>query len=424
MTRVTAQTTVDEFARLAEAFLIANAEPKPPRSAFAWGQGDDDAALFEETDRATEELGLQAAKAWRAKRFDAGFGYISGEERYGGTGLSRTHERAYTTAEGRYQIPDQSFFTIGLGMVAPTIASHGDPTAASDLLPKLYRGDIVASQLFSEPGAGSDLASLQMRAERDGDEWIVTGQKVWTSGAHYSDIGEVICRTDPSLPKHRGLTAFIVDLTDPAVDIRPLRQMTGGTSFNEVFFDELRVPDHMRLGDVNDGWRVALTTLMNERAAIGGGGNGGSGVVTKLTEMARFYDRINDPEIRQQLAALHARATVLKLNNQRAMAKMGVGELPGAEMSGAKLALTDMMRLSAALASEILGPRLAADTGAWGTYSWSGYITGVPGMSIAGGSDEVLRNIIGERVLGLPKEPGIDTTSPFSELRVGTHQQD
>ena len=168
-------------------------------------------------------------------------------------------------------MPNQGFFGIGLGMVAPTILDHAEADVAAEILPKMYRGDIVGCQLFSEPGAGSDLASLQMRAEADGDEWVITGQKVWTSGAHYSDIGEVICRTDPDLPKHKGLTGFIVDMKAPGVDVRPLRQMTGGANFNEVFFEEVRVPDTHRLGDVNDGWRVALTTLMNERASISSG---------------------------------------------------------------------------------------------------------------------------------------------------------
>ena len=174
----------------------------------------------------------------------------------------------------------------------------------------MYRGDIVGCQLFSEPGAGSDLASLQTRAERDGDEWGITGQKVWTSGAQYSDIGEIIARTDPDLPKHKGLTGFIVDMKAPGVEIRPLRQMTGGASFNEVFFTEVRVPDGHRLGDVNNGWNVALTTLMNERAAIGaGGGGGGGGLMTRAIEMAKAFGLADDPIVRQKLADLviHAR---------------------------------------------------------------------------------------------------------------------
>jgi acyl-CoA dehydrogenase len=286
----------------------------------------------------------------------------------------------------------------------------------------MYRGDIVACQLFSEPGAGSDLASLQMRAERDGEEWVVTGQKVWTSGAHYADIGEVICRTDPELPKHRGLTGFIVDMRAPGLEVRPLRQMTGGANFNEVFFNEVRVPDSHRLGDVNDGWRVALTTLMNERASIGGGVTG-SGGFTRLREMVRHFGLAGDRVVRQDLMDIYIRSQVLKYSNQRAVAKLKAGQLPGPEMSGAKLALTENMRRTSALVSRVLGAKLVADSGEWGTFSWAGYVLGMPGMAIAGGSDQVLRNILGERVLGLPKEPGIDTTSPFKDLPVGTHRR-
>jgi acyl-CoA dehydrogenase len=416
------ETTLEQFTGEARAFLDAHAKPKAEAAEFVWGEGEDDPSLFEEEDRETERADLARAKAWRAKRFDAGLGWISGPPELGGRGLPGSYERAYAELEARYDVPNQRYFGIGLGMIAPTIADHATPVVAAELLPKMYRGDIVACQLFSEPGAGSDLASLQMRAEADGDEWIVTGQKVWTSGAHYADIGEVICRTDPEMPKHRGLTGFIVDMQAPGVEVRPLRQMTGGANFNEVFFNEVRVPDTHRLGDVNDGWRVALTTLMNERASIGGGLTG-SGGFTRLLEMVRHFGLAGDPLIRQDLMDIYIRSQVLKYSNQRAVARMKAGQLPGPEMSGAKLALTENMRRMSALVSKVLGPKLAADTGEWGTYSWAGYVLGMPGMAIAGGSDQVLRNILGERVLGLPKEPGIDTTSPFKDLLVGTQRQ-
>ncbi len=416
-----AELDLDTFRAEALDFLNANASLKAEASKFVWGEGPDDPSLFEETDREKEKEELAKAQEWRAKKYDAGFGWIVGKEEWGGRGLTRQHDRAYTELESHYDVPDQSFFGIGLGMVAPTIADHADPEVAADLLPKMYRGDVVGCQLFSEPGAGSDLASLQMKAERDGDEWIVTGQKVWTSGAHYSDVGEVICRTDADLPKHKGLTGFIVDMRAPGVEIRPLRQMTGGANFNEVFFNEVRVPDNHRLGDVNDGWRVALTTLMNERASIGGGSNAGGGF-TRLKEMVRHFGLADDPLVRQQLMDIYINGSVLRYNNQRSVAAMKRGQLPGPEMSGAKLLLTENMRRTSDFVSNVLGPRLAADSGEWGTFSWSGYVLGMPGMAIAGGSDQVLRNILGERVLGLPKEPGIDTTSPFKDLKVGTQR--
>ena len=412
--------TLEAFIAEAESFLETNAELKAETKAFIWGEGPDDASLFDEVDRDSEQAELAKAQAWRAKRYDAGLGWITGPTKLGGRGLTRTYEKAYADLEARYDVPDQSFFGIGLGMVAPTILDHAESEVSAEVLPKMYRGDIVGCQLFSEPGAGSDLASLQMKAERDGDEWLVTGQKVWTSGAHYSDIGEVICRTDADMPKHRGLTGFIVDMKAPGVEVRPLRQMTGGANFNEVFFDEVRVPDTHRLGDVNDGWRVALTTLMNERASISGGSGSGGGGFSRLREMVRHFDLADDPIVRQDLMDIYIRTQILNYTNLRAMAKLKAGELPGPEMSGGKLALTENMRRTSAFVSKVLGPKLTADSGEWGTFSWAGYVLGMPAMAIAGGSDQVLRNIMGERVLGLPKEPGIDTTSPFKDLPTST----
>src|SRR5205807_2295213 len=265
--------------------------------------------------------------------------------------------------------------------------------------------DIVGCQLFSEPGAGSDLASLQTRATRDGDEWVLNGQKVWTSGAQYSDIGEIICRTDPELPKHKGLTGFIVDMHAPGVEVRPLRQMTGGASFNEVFFNDVRIADDHRLGDVNQGWSVALTTLMNERAAIGGGGAGVSLSTERLVELMRYLGKDKDPLTRQEYADLYIHNQVARLTNLRAMEKIKAGQLPGPEMSIAKLSLTRNMQRTASFLARALGPRVTANTGEWGTYAWSEFILGVPGMRVAGGTDEVMKNIVGERVLGLPKDP-------------------
>ncbi|MDD9368894.1 MAG: acyl-CoA dehydrogenase family protein [Acidimicrobiales bacterium] len=416
---MTTTPTIDEFRAEVTAFLDAHAERKPESRAFRWGEGDDDVAMFDEVDPETEQRSLQEAKAWRATRYDAGLGYISGADEYGGRELPAADDRLYTSLEARYAVPDQSYFGIGLGMVAPTIKDHAQPHIKARYLPAMYRADLVGCQLFSEPGAGSDLAGLQARAERDGDEWVVSGQKVWTSGAQYSDVGEVICRTDPDLPKHKGLTGFVVDMHAPGVDVRPLRQMTGGASFNEVFFNEVRVPDDHRLGEVNQGWSVALTTLMNERASIGaGGGGGGMGLadVTRLSQMLRHFGADDDATLRDELMRLYTGFQVAKLTNQRALDKIRSGQLPGPEMSIAKLALTQNLTGTASFVARVLGPRLTADTGEWGTYAWGKFLCGTPGMRIAGGTDEVLRNIIGERVLGLPKEPGIDSVSPFKDL--------
>jgi alkylation response protein AidB-like acyl-CoA dehydrogenase len=415
--------TLDAFQAEVTGFLEANAVRKEAEKAFVWGQGNDNVAMFEEKSRDKEMEDVRAAQAWRAARYDAGFGWITGPIEYGGRELPNTYQRAYDVIESQYRTPNMSCFTIGLGMVAPTFLAHGSQLAKDTYLREMYRGDLVGCQLFSEPGAGSDLASLQCKAERDGDEWRITGQKVWTSGAQYADVGEVICRTDPSLPKHKGLTGFIVDMRAPGVEIRPLRQMTGGASFNEVFFTDVRVHDDFRLGDVNNGWNVALTTLMNERSAIGaGGGGGGNQIATRIIAMARHYGVANDPIVRQKIANMTMHAKVSAWNNQRALDKIKKGELPGPEMSIAKLAGTlNMARMNDTVAS-ILGARLQADTGEWGTYAWTQMLLGTPGGRIAGGSDEIMRNIVGERVLGLPKDAGIDSTTPFNELKVGTQK--
>jgi alkylation response protein AidB-like acyl-CoA dehydrogenase len=416
-----AEVTEDAFREEVVAFLDANATPRGEEK-FVWGEGSDQVALFDEKSRDAELRQLEEAKAWRAKRWDAGLAWIFGPPELGGRGLPASYDRLYSTLESRYEIPNQSFFGIGLGMVAPTILAHATDEVKQQYLPAMYRGDLVGCQLFSEPGAGSDLASLQTRAVRDGDEWLISGQKVWTSGAQYSDIGEVICRTDPDQPKHKGLTGFVVDMHAPGVEVRPLRQMTGGASFNEVFFSDVRVPDDHRLGDVNQGWTVALTTLMNERAAIGAGGAGGSGMVstTRLNELLNHYGSASDPVLRQELMDLHVHLTVARLTNQRALDKIKAGQAPGPELTTAKLALTQNMTRAAEFVAHVLGPRLTADTGEWGTYSWNQFVLGTPGMRIAGGSDEVLRNIISERVLGLPKDPGIDSKTAFRDLKVGT----
>jgi acyl-CoA dehydrogenase len=419
-----ADITLEEFENSARAFLEANATRKDTEKKFVWGEGTDKVAMFEEKDKDQETRDVAKASAWRQTKFDAGFGWITGPAQYGGAGLTNAHERAYQRLEAQYEVANQGPFTIGLGMVAPTILAHGSDLAREAYLKKMYRADIVGCQLFSEPGAGSDLASLQTKAVRDGDEWVITGQKVWTTGAQFSDLGEIIARTDPDLPKHKGLTGFIVDMHADGVEVRPLRQMTGGSSFNEVFFNEVRVRDDHRLGDVNNGWNVALTTLMNERAAIGAGGGGGGGVnmYQRVIEMVRHYGLDTDPLVRNELANLLIHSRVAGYNNQRAMDKIKAGQLPGPEMSIAKLAGTlNSLRLCD-FVSKILGPKLVADSGEWGTYAWSQLILGTPGGRIAGGSDEVMRNIVGERVLGLPKDLGIDSVSPFKDLKVGTQK--
>jgi alkylation response protein AidB-like acyl-CoA dehydrogenase len=403
----------------ARAFLDANAEPlEPSDHPFVWGEGSDDVSIIEEKDPAQDRADLAAARKWAALRYDAGFGWLDGPLSYGGRGLTPQHKQTYRAVESRYLVPDQSYFTIGLGMVAPTILAHGTEEVKCRYLAPLYRGDLLACQLFSEPGAGSDLAGVTTRAVRDGDEWVLSGQKVWTSNAHLSDIGEILCRTDPDQPKHRGLTAFVVDMKADGVGVKPLRQMTGGAGFNEVFFSDVRVPDSHRLGDVNGGWTVALTTLLNERAAIGSGmGLGrGPGPFTRLVALMHHFGADADLQARGRLARLYSAQRVTAWTLARGMAKLEAGQLPGAELSILKLLGTSHLQDLADFVGTVLGPRLVADGGEWGTFAWSRFVCGVPGGRLGGGTDEVLRNIIGERVLGLPKEPGIDSTTPFRDL--------
>jgi alkylation response protein AidB-like acyl-CoA dehydrogenase len=282
----------------------------------------------------------------------------------------------------------------------------------------------VWCQLFSEPGAGSDVASLQTRAVRDGDEWIVNGQKVWTSGAHYSDFGILIARTDPDVPKHLGITMFILDMHSPGVTVKPLRQITGGANFNEVFFDDVRIPDSMRLGDVGGGWRASITTLMNERVAIGAGGAGGRGAASdELIRLARRRGVAGDPVVRQGIVDVLVRERILGYVGQRIRAAVLAGRDPGPEGSVAKLASTVLMKQAADVGVAIAGPGAIAwpeddERGA----RWAMGVLGAPGGAIAGGTSEVMKNIIGERVLGLPKEPQVDRDVPFRDLLVGTQR--
>jgi alkylation response protein AidB-like acyl-CoA dehydrogenase len=411
-----ANISIEQFEKEALAFLESNAERRPVEKAFVWGEGSDN--FYREKDRAQEAANAEEGKLWRQKKFDAGFGWITGPEAYGGRQLPPAYDRLYNQLEATFRVPDQSAFAISLGMVTPTILDHGSQTARDLYVRKLWRGEMIASQLFSEPGAGSDLASLTTKAVKDGDEWVITGQKVWTTGAHYSDIGEIMTRTDWNLPKHKGLTAFIIDFKDPNVEVRPLKQMTGGASFNEIFFNEVRVKDDHRLGDVNNGWNVALTTLMNERASIGSNNAGDNNLITRVIAMVKHYGLETDPLIRHDLADIVMNYRIANMNAQRATAKAKAGQLPGPEGSIGKMVLVNNQARLVKFISHVLGPKLIADSGEWGTFAWANFVLGTPGLRIAGGSDEVMRNIVGERVLGLPKDMGIDSRSPFKDIKV------
>ncbi|HRE00862.1 MAG TPA: acyl-CoA dehydrogenase family protein, partial [Ilumatobacteraceae bacterium] len=242
-----------------------------------------------------------------------GLGWIAGPPEYGGRGLPKQFSRLYNELEEGFATADQMRLSVGLGMVGPTIAAHGSAEVKNRYLRSIYRGDVLACQLFSEPNAGSDLSAIRTRAERDGDSWRITGQKVWTSGGHFSDIGMVLARTGTDDSRTRGLTMFLIDMHALGVEVRPLRQMTGHASFDEVFLDDVLTPDSNRLGQVDDGWSVMMTTLLNERGSIGGGGRGVGGgdyLLQRLVDVARHADRTGDRVVRQAIADLYIRLTI------------------------------------------------------------------------------------------------------------------
>jgi alkylation response protein AidB-like acyl-CoA dehydrogenase len=412
----------DRFAAEARAFLDANAVRRTAESGTVrWGEGPDRIAYFSADPPDVDSAKARAAQEWQRRRYEAGFGWLTGPPAYGGRGLSTLHDILYDQLEAEYEVADTGVLSvIGLGMIGPTILAHAQEHIKQQLLPAMYSGDVIACQLFSEPGAGSDLASLATKAVRDGDEWVITGQKVWTSIAHHAHIGMVLCRTDPELPKHKGITAFIIDMRAQGVDVRPLRQMSGGAEFNEVFLTDVRVADDRRLGAVNDGWRVALTTLMNERATVGGEGAGPAAKSLSLpflTALLKANDRLTDGAARRKLAELYADIAATDYLNQHALRRAKAGQQPGPEASVSKLMFAQNLTRGSHFAAEIVGPQLIADTGTWGTFSWNELLLSTPALRILGGTEEIMKNILAERVLGLPKEPGIDTKSPFRQLR-------
>jgi alkylation response protein AidB-like acyl-CoA dehydrogenase len=366
----------------------------------------DPIVLFRETDPAHEQKEVVAARAFREKLHSVDLSWISGPREFGGRGLTSRYEAVFAQVAAGYEIPDQTCFGVGLTMVVPTLLMHADSAMKKQYLQDLVSGSKIACQLFSEPGAGSDLAGMSTKAVRsdDGKRWVISGQKVWTSGAQFSDVGEIICRTDTSLSKHEGLTAFMVDMHAPGVEVRPLRQMTGGASFNEVFLDNVVVKDEDRLGQVNKGWSVALTTLMHERKAIGAGGvqDALSGVRRRLTSLLQRFELNSDPLLRQELMKIHTGFRLAQITNQLAIEKMKAGGT-GNELSMAKLALANNLSRVSQFVSAVLGPRLAACASA-SEEGWARFVCSTPAVRIFGGTDEIIRNVLAERVLGLPKE--------------------
>ncbi|MGA6225303.1 acyl-CoA dehydrogenase family protein [Streptomyces umbrinus] len=399
---------MQDFTAEARRFLDAHAAKAPDRTAFTWGEGDDSMAYFSSLPPAEEREHVQRARDWQRIRHENGFGWITGPPEYGGRGLTPVHDLLYDAIESEYDVADTGTLSvIGLGMIGPTILAHAQPRIKDRWLPAMYRGDAIACQLFSEPGAGSDLASVATKAVRDGEGWVLNGQKVWTSVAQHSQIGLALARTNPDAPKHRGITAFLVPMDAPGVEVRPLRQMTGGADFNEVFLTDVRVPDDHRLGEVDGGWTVALTTLMNERATVGSEGAGPVAAALspdRLSALMRATWTWDDRALRARLAELLVDAMATEHLNTRALRTLRAGVTPGPERSVAKLMYGQNLTRAAHFVADCLGPRLIADTGKWGTYAWSELLLATPALRILGGTEEIMKNILAERVLGLPKE--------------------
>ncbi len=371
---------------------------------------------------------VQQSKDWQKKLYEGGYAAITWPKAYGGRDASPLQSFVFGQEMGQYDVP-AGVYTIGLGMIGPTIMTHGTEDQKQKYLPKMLGGSEIWCQLWSEPNAGSDVASLESRAERDSasGDWVLNGQKVWTTGAHFSKWGLIIARTDLDAPKHRGITCFIVDMEDPGVECRPLKQINGAAGFNEVFFTDVKIPDDQRVGDVNDGWRVALTTLMNERFAIGVGGGSGS-PLTPLFRLAKKTAHnggtaFDEGAIRQDLAKAYIHGRLLALTGYRSLTKIAKGGIPGPEGSAMKLVGTRLATELGDISSKILGLSSvllgdeAPDGGAWA----NAWLT-APGIHLAGGTDEIMKNIIGERVLGLPKEPQVDKDMPFREAKARVHQ--
>ncbi len=417
----TPSVSVEEFEAEAAEWLAANATPKTTTTGerFVWGEGEFSVSVFHDLSHEDEHDLLQRMRTWNQKKAEKGYHAIRWPVEHGGLGLGAAHGRAYQRLESQYETPGgHELFGVTTGLIAQTVRAFGTPEQVDRFIEPLLRTDIYACQLFSEPGAGSDLASLGCRADRDGDEWIVNGQKVWSSGAQFSEWGLLIARSDVDVPKHKGMTAFMVPFDIPGVEVRPIKQMSGGQSFNEVFFSDARIPDSLRLGEPGNGWKVALTTLGFERDHSSSGGGSGSragGNWTQLLATAQALGVDQDPIVRSALIEYYERSMVERWVNRRA-ADNARGGTPGPEGSLGKLVWTENMTFLSDVVSRVLGPKLIADTGEWGTYEWGEHVLGAPGYRIAGGSDEVQRNIIGERVLGLPGEPRVDRDVAWKDI--------
>ena len=398
-----------EFRAKCRTWLEANAELKTKKTNSAKNMNVGNKSL------------LEAAAEWQKKKYDAGWAMIHWPKEFGGIGATPIERIIWAQEESKFNVP-KGVYEIGLGMAGPVMMEYATDEQKERYLPPMAEGKEIWCQLFSEPSAGSDVAGLRSKAVQDGDNWIVNGQKVWTSGAHFSDYGILVVRHDPSLEKHKGLTFFFVDMKSPGIEVKPIKQLTGGSSFNEVYFNDVVIPDSQRLGEIGDGWKVAITTLMNERLAVGDA----DGVdANEAFELAKKHDKdgeqlIDNNAVRESIADWYCEASGLKNTKLRTMSALSRGDTPGPEASITKIVSANKLQAIGNFgmdSSDMSGMLMDEESDfikfqmAW---------MGAAGLRIAGGTDEILKNIIAERVLGLPQEARADKGLAFKDIPSGS----
>jgi acyl-CoA dehydrogenase len=395
------------FRAEARAWLDAHAIPRGHPDDFSLGMW---------TGAYDEDTYIARCQEWQATLYDGGWAGITWPKEYGGRGGKPIENVIFGQEQANYGVSNGALM-ISVGMAGPTLLAHGSDAQKDELLPPLLRGEELWCQLFSEPGAGSDLAALATRAERDGDEWVVNGQKVWTSSPTRARWGMLLARTDPDVPKHKGISWFVLDMAAPGIDIRPLRQMTGESHFSEIFLDDVRIPADRVVGAPGEGWGVAQTTLTSERSSIAGG----VGATPRaLAAFARRFGVNDEPLVRQRLVDAHIRFELLRFLRYRSQTALSQGRRAGPEASVMKLAFARYMQALTATAVDLQGAHgLLGGDDVVDDGMWLRRFLHSPSLRIAGGSDQVQANIMGERALGLPSEPRSDKDVPFRELARG-----
>jgi len=401
-----------KFRAEVRAWLDQNAKPRGRR---------DPSDMMEENGAAAT---MAASKAWQKRKAEAGYARITWPKGQGGIGGTPMQSIIFAQEEAKYDVASGGPFAIGLGMCIPTLMAYGSEEAKKRYVKPAVEGTEIWCQLFSEPAGGSDVAGLRTKAEKHGDTWTINGSKIWTTGAQFSDYGILLTRTDPNVPKHKGLTMFYLSMKSPGVEIRPIKQASGGSGFNQIFFTDVKIPDSQRLGEVGQGWQVALTTLMHERLAVGGGQGGGLDV-PQLLELARSLELEDGPAIknaavRERIADWYVKSAGLRYTTFRTMTALSRGQQPGPEASIAKVVVASKLQDLSAFAMDLEGEAgvLSGEGAPMHGAFQAGWLSS-PGLRIAGGTDEILRNIIAERVLGLPQDIRVDKDVAFNKLPSG-----